>query len=237
MNKISRFATVIVALVIFAAMPLSAEDGDLHVSEWVIALLNNQYLLENIRLVELAEESFAGDNYDEAINYASEAIRYAEMSDEYVSLQVSIKEANDAIAAAQARLDWARNAGAPSRHAEIFSAAESVFADALEARSREEWVTARDLALRVITILEEIPGTPSLPAQILVRSWHVTRDCLWNIAGMEEVYGNPWQWRVLYNANRDKMPQPGNPDLIHPDMILDIPSIRGEIRSGILEHR
>jgi hypothetical protein len=29
------------------------------------------------------------------------------------------------------------------------------------------------------------------------------------------------------------MPQPSNPDLIHPGMILDIPSIRGESREGM----
>jgi nucleoid-associated protein YgaU len=54
---------------------------------------------------------------------------------------------------------------------------------------------------------------------------------------MPQIYGDPWQWRRIYNANRDKMPQRDNPDLIHPGMILDIPSIRGEVRSGILQER
>ena len=237
MNNDKRLLAVLIALLVVGTMPLSAVEGDLHTSDFVNALLNNQYLLENIRLVALAEQSFAEGNYDDAINYAVEAIRFAELSDEFVSLQALIKEANDAILAADARLAWARQTGVSTRHATEYQEAASVFAEALEARSREEWANARDLALRVLAIFEGIPGVTTLPAQYLVRSWHTTRDCLWNIAAMEEIYGDPWQWRHIYNANRDKMPQPGNPDLIHPGMILDIPSIRGEFRHGIMEGR
>ena len=81
----------------------------------------------------------------------------------------------------------------------------------------------------------DLPETPVLPAQYLVKSWTTTRDCLWNIAGKPEIYGDPWQWRRIYDANRDKMPRPDDPDLIHPGMILDIPSIAGEFRAGIME--
>jgi hypothetical protein len=40
-------------------------------------------------------------------------------------------------------------------------------------------------------------------------------------------------WKVLYEANKSKMPDPDNPDLIEPGMVLDIPSIRGEFRRGM----
>jgi nucleoid-associated protein YgaU len=56
---------------------------------------------------------------------------------------------------------------------------------------------------------------------------------LWNIAGRSWVYGDPTKWRLLYDANRLKLPEPTNPNLIHPGMVLDIPSIRGEIRQGM----
>ncbi|MDR1867139.1 MAG: LysM peptidoglycan-binding domain-containing protein [Treponema sp.] len=72
-----------------------------------------------------------------------------------------------------------------------------------------------------------------LPAQYTVRSWYTTRDCLWNIASWPWVYGDPMRWTVLYNANRNKLPNPDNPDLILPGMILDIPTIRGETREGM----
>jgi nucleoid-associated protein YgaU len=77
------------------------------------------------------------------------------------------------------------------------------------------------------------PERVLLPAQYTVRPWNTFRDCLWNIAGRPWIYGDPTQWRLLYNANKSKMPNPDNPDLIEPGMVLDIPSIKGEERQGL----
>jgi len=70
----------------------------------------------------------------------------------------------------------------------------------------------------------------TLPATFTVRTWAVYRDCLWNIAAI--VYGDPFKWPVLFNANRHIMPDPNNPDWIEPGMVLEIPSIDGEVREG-----
>jgi len=224
-----------IILLITLVAPLTAADTDSQFSEFVTALINNQYLLENIRLIKLAEESYAASKYDDAIQYAQESIKYALLSDEYVSLQKKIKEANDAITAAQTRLDWAKKIGAPKRYAEIYGKAENVFTDALDARSREDWNAALESALQVITILAEIPDTPVFAAQYKVKNWIPMKDCLWNIAGKPEIYGDPFKWRVIYNANKSKLSKPDNPDLLLPGIILDIPSIKGEVRFGITE--
>jgi nucleoid-associated protein YgaU len=68
-----------------------------------------------------------------------------------------------------------------------------------------------------------------------VRPWAESKDCLWNIAGRPWVYNDPKKWKVLYDANKSKLPDQNNPDLIHPGMVLDIPSIKGEHRSGMWE--
>lgn len=44
------------------------------------------------------------------------------------------------------------------------------------------------------------------------------RDCLWRIA--EKFYNDGFKWKVIYDANRDKVK---NPDLIKPGWILKIP--------------
>jgi len=75
-------------------------------------------------------------------------------------------------------------------------------------------------------------GTSPLPASYTVRAWSVSQDCFWNIAGRPWVYGNSRQWRTLYNANKAKLPDPNNPDLIEPGIVLDIPSLKGESRQG-----
>ena len=73
----------------------------------------------------------------------------------------------------------------------------------------------------------------TLPSQYTVRQWSNTGDCLSAIAGLPFIYGDPFQWRLLYEANREKLPNPNNPHLIFPGTVLDIPSLRGEFRSGM----
>jgi nucleoid-associated protein YgaU len=216
-------------------LSLSAAEEDSQYSEFVNGLLNNQYMLENLRLIGLAESAFADAKYDDAIKYAQEAMKYAQMSDDFVALQMKIKNALDAIAAAQARLDQAKKANAHVKHAAIYEKAEHTFAEAQDFRSRDEWDSARESALSVVSILAQIPGVPVLAAQYRVKTWNSERDCLWNIAAKKEIYGDPFKWRVIYNANRQKLEKPGNPNLIQPGLILDIPSIAGEYRAGMLE--
>ena len=87
-------------------------------------------------------------------------------------------------------------------------------------------------------VVAELPGDEDLdegyplPATFTVRSWATYRDCLWNIAAHPAVFGDPLKWPVLFNANRHRMPNPNNPDLILPGMVLEIPSIDGEVREG-----
>jgi len=234
MTQYRRLLIVILSVCLPSAF-LSAAEEDARYSEFVNGLLNNQYMVENRRLIGLAESAYAEAKYDDAVKYAQEANKYAQLSDEYVRLQMKIKEANDAIAAAQARLDRVKRANAHVKYAAIYKKAEQTFAEALAHRSKEEWDPAKESALAVIAILSEIPDVPVLAAQYRVKTWYIDRDCLWNIAAKKEIYGDPWKWRVIYNANKDKLPNPGNPHVVEPGTLLDIPSIKGEYRAGILE--
>jgi nucleoid-associated protein YgaU len=214
---------------------LSAAEGNAQYSEFVNGLLNNQYMVENRRLIGLAENAYADGKYDDAVKYALEANKYAQMSDDYVRQQMKMKDALDAIAAAQARLERVKNTNAHLKYAAIYEKAEQTFTEALNHRSKEEWDPAKDSALAVLTMLSEIPDTPVLAAQYRVKTWNGAKDCLWNIAGKKEIYGDPWKWRLIYNANKSKFPIPGNPNIIEPGTLLDIPSLKGEYRVGILE--
>jgi nucleoid-associated protein YgaU len=206
---------------------------------------NNRYFVESVRLTNLAQESFEYGDYDSSTNFAEEALRYARLSDEYVALQLKIKEANDAIAAARSRIDWASANGIPGRYPREYGEAQTYYNTSLTSRSAQDWDAAIDAAGKVINALAYVQvdgsqppqqsqtGETPLPAQYTVRAWAVSKDCLWNIAGRPWAYGDSSKWRLLYNANKAKMPEPDNPDLIHPGMILDIPSIRGEVRQGL----
>ncbi len=44
-------------------------------------------------------------------------------------------------------------------------------------------------------------------------------DNLWNISGKSEIYDNPYQWPLIYKANRDKI---NDADLIYAGQVFDI---------------
>jgi len=77
---------------------------------------------------------------------------------------------------------------------------------------------------RAIEIAEEVYRQAlELSAQhgfdfYLVRNWHTTKDCLWNIAKLK--YDDPEKWPIIFRANSDKIK---NPDLIYPNQRLIIP--------------
>jgi hypothetical protein len=221
-------------------------------------LRNNRYFTESLRLANLAQLSYDAGDYDGSSNYAEEAVRYARLSDEYIALQLKIRETNNAITAAKRRLDWATSVNAATRYPTEYGEAQGYYDASLNFRKGEEWDQAIDAAHRVIQALAYVrePGPapalvqtpqtpaqtpvqerPALPAQYTVRTWQVWRDCFWNIAGRPWAYGDPHQWRVIYNANRAKLPDPNNPNLILPEMVLDIPSLKGEVRQGMWDEK
>ena len=235
----NRFTMLLLGMILFfnagqlwaAVEDLSGEET----TESVNAFLRNEFILENMRLLKLAEDSYTGGRYDEAIQYAEQASQFAQRSDDFIRLQLLIREANETMTTAQSRLDLAKRSGAPRAYPEVYEKAEVSFAEALEAHSRENWGASLSAARQTIAILNELPEHPVFAAQYRVRHWNPTRDCLWNIAAKPEIYNDPTQWRRIYNANRNKLPDPDNPDLVHPDTILDIPAIGGEIRMGLWE--
>ncbi|MDR0389796.1 MAG: LysM peptidoglycan-binding domain-containing protein [Spirochaetaceae bacterium] len=194
---------------------------------------NNQYFMESVRLRDLAKEAFDYGDYDSSADYAIESQRYARLSDEYVALQLKIRETDTAIGKARDRIAWAVSRGIDKTYPSQFGEAQGSYTEAVSLREEEQWDPAIAAAQKVLYILADSSERLPLPAQYTVRTWRTERDCLWNIAGYSWVYADPFQWKRLYEANRAKMPEPNNPDLIHPGTILDIPSIRGEVRQGM----
>jgi hypothetical protein len=220
------YFTLIIAMI--CVLPVFAQDAD--GAKPVVAydvphgLRNNQYFRESQRLANLAQESYDYGDYDASTEYAHEAIHYALLSDVHV-----------AIAIAKSRIDWAVSSGTSKQYPSEFTEAETWYGISLSARDAEEWEGAIDAAHRVIALLAYIGGEGEhlpLPATYTVREWITFKDCFWNIAGRPWVYGNPFRWRILYDANKSLLPEPNNPDLIEPGTVLTIPSIRGEFRQG-----
>jgi len=206
------------------------------------SLRDNQYLYESLRLSNLARLAYDDGDYEASTTYAEEAIRYTYISDEYVLMRLKMMEADAAIDAARQRLEYAASLNAASLFPTEYNRAQAAYSDARAFRLAESWDDAIDAANRVLAAFAGIdfPAGPGqgqliLPAQYTVRSWELFRDCLWNIAGRPWVYNDPQKWPLLFEANRSRMPDSSNANLIHPGMVLTIPSIGGEVRQGMWE--
>ena len=241
---------VILALMLFGIQTLALAVTDVEVP---VNIRNNNFFIESLRYNNLARLAFDEGKYVESTHYSEEAIRFAYLSDEYVLLRLKMMECDSAIAAAQTRLESLSANSA--RYPTEYSRAQTAFSEARSLRTAERWDDAIVAASRVLAALvnvadslisqqpiaqQQTPGPGGeivhpLPSQYMVRTWAVHGDCLWNIAGRPWVYNDPTQWRRIYEANIDRMPQRNNPDLIVPGMILQIPSISGESRLGMWE--
>lgn len=82
--------------------------------------------------------------------------------------------------------------------------------DAAEAAMQnDEGCRARDLLASLASELEAAMMTYTV----------VRGDSLWGIAGKSEVYGNAYQWPLIYKANSDKI---NDADLIFPGQEFDV---------------
>ncbi len=61
----------------------------------------------------------------------------------------------------------------------------------------------------------------------------VSGDNLWNIAGLDSIYGNPYQWPLIYKANAEQIK---DADLIFPGQYFNIPKAMGAERAAAIEH-
>ncbi|MDR1785909.1 MAG: hypothetical protein LBR23_05515 [Spirochaetaceae bacterium] len=193
---------------------------------------NNEYQARSRRYMRQANEAFEEGDYEKAIEFSRIAEENAELSRAYITKMIARSEANTAIMRANTRIQWAEGIHADANYPAAFSAGKEELGIALDAFAKEDYDAAREAAQRVLDTLADIEETPPLPKFYVVRPWEQSRDCFWNIAGRPYVYNNSRLWEKLYQANKHALEDPADPNLIHPGMRLEIPSIAGEVRAG-----
>ena len=187
----------------------------------------------------MARRAYDEGDYDASIEYARLAEENAQKSADYIQYMLARIEAEQAMNKARTRYTWAKNNKAEEKHPEAFKTATEALQAGHTAFENKDFDVAVVCAKKVLDALAVVTGDESsfvtLPAQYRIRTWRGERDCLWNIAKDRAIYANPYLWRKLYEANKDKLPDPNNPDWVEPGIILTIPSLRGEKRSGLYD--
>ena len=166
--------------------------------------------------------------------------------EEQTSAEMQEKKAaaREAIDAAKKAMEEAKAAGALWRDTgDIIKKAEEAYADgdygaaqrlaqmarrqsenALEQKQREDARHSDKLDIEVAG-----DGGSGMDQYVVQRG-----DNLWDISGKDQVYGNPYQWPLIYKANRDKI---RDADLIYPgqEFAIDRDYSMGE-KNAAVEH-
>ena len=187
-------------------------------------------VLSMMLAIAVVSGTFGSDVKAEAL---AEQNENAALSEAFIKKMLAKSDADAAMKAASKKLDYAKSVKADKNFPMAFSAAQKSYASAQESYDAEDYVTASAYAKQVLDALADVKEITPLPQYYIVRPWAETKDCYWNISGRNYVYNNPLLWENLYQANKNNMPKPNDPNLILPGMKMEIPSITGEYREGV----
>ncbi|MGA2641582.1 MAG: hypothetical protein ABSG21_11855 [Spirochaetia bacterium] len=230
-----------------AAVPLVAQS-----------LLDNEYYHKAQDLLGQSQQALDAGDYDNSAALASQAHDMLAKSDDYVATMILFYRANGYLSIARDRVSYAKSIDADMNYKTAYDTAVSDVADAKTALDGKDYPKSIDLSQAAIAALANVApvaavapvapvapvaktppqepaaqpaAPPALPQYYTVRLLQL-RDCFWRIAGYPFVYNNPWKWRLLYDANKDLLEDPKNPNLIEPGMRFTIPSLGSETREG-----
>ena len=193
---------------------------------------NNEYQKKARELTALAQEAFDEGDYDKAIELTAQAEENAEKSQAYIQMMIAKADAEKQMTIAKNQQAWALRVRGDVNYPMAYSAGTKSLENGQIAFDKEDFVGASAYAIEAIQSFSSIEEVTPLPQFYIVKPWAETKDCYWNISGRSYVYNNPTLWENLYQANKSKMKDPANPDLIYPGMKMEIPSITGEYREG-----
>lgn len=204
-----------------------------------------------------ARVALEAGQYDVAVECAKEAEKNALLSQKIVKTVLAEVECDEIMKKADGRMAYAKSIKADEKYPETYNSAEKSYILAKSNYEKKDYLAAVDNANKVLETLANLEdnekfaketesnsassdekkseGKLNLPKYYVVRPWADFGDCYGSIAGRSYVYNNSALWEKLYQANKSKMPNPNNPNLILPGMKMEIPSISGEYREGVYD--
>jgi len=152
--------------------------------------------------------------------------------------QGATPEVRNAIYAAKLKNARARNLGAEwEDNAKVIAEAEQAAADCENVRAKILANKAENAAAEAIAgmqtetvMVEEVmeEESPYIGGYLVVGG-----DSLWTISGQDSIYGNPFEWPLIYKANSGQIK---DADLIYPGQYFYIPKAKGSDRANAIAH-
>ena len=152
-------------------------------------------------------------------------------------------EVRNAIYAAKLKNARARNLGAEwEENAKLIAEAEQAAADCENVRAKmlaDKAEAAAAAAIKAMQMAKEEVVVEETTTVVVEESPYiggylvVSGDNLWNIAGQDATYANPFMWPLIYKANSGQIK---DADLIYPGQYFYIPKAKGDERAAAIEH-
>jgi hypothetical protein len=211
------------------------------------SLLDNEFYKKAAQQQQQSDQAYNTGDYDAATDFAKQAKENFLKSDAWVEKKMNFYRANGWLQRATERLSFAKNIlQADENYPKEFGEATVDVANSKVMLDAEEYPRSIYLSKAAMDALKDVQAVaavkkpeppaqaeePPLPASYTVQLNMERRDCFWRIAGFPFVYNDPWKWKTLYEANKNVITDPNNPDLIEPGQVFTIPSLQGEVREG-----
>jgi len=200
-------------------------------------LQDNPDYRESLRYKRLSEESIEDGEYVKAVEYAELSKEYAEKSDAYIAKRLAQYRANQLLKRAEGLKGQVERSGRAKQYPEDYTTAAALIETSRTLYLNEQYEKSSESSRSAIAIMEEFEPARTtgsgLPAFYIVRDMPGEEDCFWRIAGYDFIYGDYGGWYPIYQANKAKLSQPDNPDIIYSGMVMEIPEREGETRSGV----
>lgn len=197
-----------------------------------------------LTLQDQAKAALEEGDYEKAYQLSQEGNKSSSLLYERFLAKRALKEA-------EKKLTLTKSYKADITYPDLYKQANQDYTDANAAYDKQDYPVTVELAEKIIKDLDEnmaaivaaynaeknktkITGSEEqvFPKYYKVRLLPQSRDCFWKIAAYSFIYHNGLQWKRLYEANKHKIPDLNNPDLIYPGIIFEIPSLKGEKREG-----
>lgn len=166
-------------------------------------------------LLKQAEEAYDKGEYAQATDLATKSKQYVAASKAIFDAKAAVEKANQAGATWRDTDDLIGQAEAALKAGDTAKAIQL----ANEARRQAENALRQAEAEKARLAAEAAAKQTTAPAAGAGDYTVARGDSLWHISGKSSVYGNPYQWPLLYKANRSKIK---DADLIFPGQQLTI---------------
>ncbi len=214
-------------------------------------LMDNPDYRKGLEYQNLAKQAFSDGDYDKSVEYSNLAQDQFKKAREFAEKERLRYIAYNLKNRASDRMKYADFINAKDNYPDAYKAATASMEIAESSWKSASYQASIDGSRAVLEALKDIqpvlksmdsvatpdknqpaPSGSAKPEYYTVRLIPGRRDCFWRIAEYDFIYGDPWKWPKIYEANKSILPNPDNPHLILPGLKLKIPNLPGENRSG-----